>query len=648
MSGGIIKSFYELDFRTTAIIGLGMGDTEVDIVKMFDGEEILRGNPTGGKEFSIIGSIIGCNVYELQKKRNLLTEFFNTLNSRSGGVTLAYQPVNAIGIPIGKKLWMNAAYLGGLSGKFDNLYQENIELRFRLLNGKVWEEFGNTKVLNLASAPDPDTLIYSQDPRTGQWSDYAVGSNDTIGGDVLTVLVLDTGYIIAGGSFTAIGGVSANQIAIWNPYTRVWSELGGGLDGTVHALAKGRGQYSGYVIVGGDFSQSGDLTALDNIAAFNLSTETWEEIGGGVNDIVTGVEVHPHGQIFIWGAFTQDGSANPLEKVTYYDARVGGDNTWHNLGLTITGEIRRVLVAPDLNIYFCGTFTEISGNLDANAVAYFDLLQEGFVVGLDTLDKGLNAEVTDIVIGSDGYLYAVGAFNFDGNGVAMKKFARYNGAVWEEVGRGEVDVTMYKIVADKRGNFYITMGEYRDNFDPGIFASTLLYGWNGSTWFPPDIRYYHGITTPAGRTVVTPDGRFFLPAKKFGGGDSGTAHLSGYTSVVYEGTASSPVKLQLIGPCVVHRISNWTTNKHIFFRAFELQDGEEFTLDLSGFSPRAFSTLRPDMMSLVLSGASNLSDFHLVPGENHITLLTSGEYGETTNAILSWHNHYWSIDEALQ
>lgn len=648
MSGGYVRSFYDLDFRTTAIMGLGMGDSEPDLVMLADGEEVLRGNQTLGKEFSIIGHIFGNNTYELQRKRQTLLDFLNRLNTANGGVTLLYQAVNGYGAPLGERLLIECAFIGGLSGKMDNHYQEILELRFRLMTGKVVEEFGNVADLDLAQEPDPETGFYAQDPRTGEWETHAFEDNATIGGSVEAILVLDNGDVVVGGSFTAIGGVSAPRIARWSARTGTWGPINVGLAGPVTSLAKGRGIYANHIIIGGQFVENFDEDqTLRRLITYNLTSGVFAEVGSGLNTgTVNTITVHPSGRIFVAGTFTGDNSANTLYGVAFFDARLDGDGAYHNI-LTepADGPITKMVVAPDNNLYIGGQFTELNNDINFNAVAYLDLSLVAFpLLAYDNLNKGLNAGVLDMVLGADGYLYAIGTFSADSaTGAQVRKFGRWTGNVWEEVGGNYVDGPLWRITGDKRGNLYVTTEPWSDGGDSDAFSETNVYGWNGSSWFPPDIRLHGTVTPGLEAMLVTADGRFFTSAQP-----ASTVNLSSHTVVTNLGSADAPVRLQIIGPCVVHRFSNWTMGKHVYFRGFGLEEGEEFVLDLTTSSPRAYSTTRGDMLSTIIAGASNLTDFRLLPGENHITLLTSGEYDEdTSKAVLSWNNHHWSIDAGL-
>lgn len=646
MSGGYIRSFWDLDFRTTAIMGLGMGDSEPDFIILADGEQILRNNIAGGKEFSIVGSILGCSVYDLQAKRQTLINFLNRLNSTSGGVTLLYQAVNGRGVPLGKRFRLQCAFMSGLGMSFDNNYQENLELRFKLLTGKVEDEFGEVANLELGYEPDPETLFYSQNLQTGEWNIFGVDDNATIGGTIDTVLLTDAGYVYVGGSFTSIGGLALHHIARFNPFTRHWEGVGGGLDGRVTALGQGRGMWEGKIIVGGDFLNAEDefATEVRRLALYNPATNTWAELDDGLGDVVLQMAVHPSGRVYMVGPFDVNYDLDARFNFVWYDGRIGGDGQGHQVFTDTTEGISRVIIGPDQKVYVAGSFDELGGDTDFNAVASFDPdLEATPLLALSNMNKGLNGAVNDIVFGQDGALYAVGLFTADvASGATVRKFARWTGSVWEEVGGGQITSTLWRIVSDKRGNFYITMDPYDDKGNVDAFSQTYMYGFNGSSWFPVDMRYYVTLDNPTDAMLVSPDGRWFTSVRA-----DNLTFLSGHTVVNNRGTADAQVKLQVIGPCVLHRLSNWTQGKHVYLKGLQIDEGEEFTLDLTGNTPLAYSNFQSDYLNMILAGSSNLNDFRLLPGNNHITLLTSDEYGETTEATLAWNTAYTSIDSAL-
>ncbi|HEU4420358.1 MAG TPA: hypothetical protein VFT55_15580, partial [Planctomycetota bacterium] len=73
---------------------------------------------------------------------------------------------------------------------------------------------------------------------------------------VTALTVLPNGDLVAGGEFTAAGGVSATRIARWNGTT--WSALGSGMNSSVDALTT---LSNGDLIAGGQFTVAGGVAS---------------------------------------------------------------------------------------------------------------------------------------------------------------------------------------------------------------------------------------------------------------------------------------------------------------------------------------------------------------------------------------------------
>lgn len=639
-SHGKIVSFFDLGFLTTAVVGLGMFDPEVDITTLTDGEEILKGTFIPGKDFSIVGRLYGTDYSILARKRQDLIDLLNILNSDSGLITLAYQHVDKAGRPYGKRLWMQCAFLGGLAGNFNNLYQDTLELRFRLLNSRLYEEFGDVDVLSHSGVGAATTYIYSRDSNTGEWEDYLVGSNATTGGQVSCAIVMDDGTIVVGGSFTAIGGVTARRIAVWNPVSQTWAELGPGLNGNVFGLALGRGDYTGNLIIVGSFTANGaGAGTFRRIIRWDGAIFT--EINTGMNDTILDVDVAPNGWIYIVGLFTATGGGSTMRTFAAYDASPGGTDLWYNLivtSLTGTNTWSVKTSRDNTKVFIGGDFTAINGNALLRCVAQWNVAAGGTGT-FSAMETGLSAQVIDLEFGPDNALYATGFFSQDGAFTRLvRRFAKWNGVTWEEVGRGEINVPLYFQAWDKRGNAYIS-GEQTNPFG----TNTILFQWNGSNWLPSDFIALNAAIASTGRLFVSNSGRLFVPLPAT---PSGIA-FAGHTSVSYEGSADGKVKFSVTGSGVLHRISNWTTNKHIYFRSLTLLDNEVFVLDLTGSAPRAWTQYQPDVIDYVIIGSSDLDDFRLVPGTNHIDVFISGTTTANTKVLISWQNYHWSIDAAV-
>ncbi|HEU4419548.1 MAG TPA: hypothetical protein VFT55_11460, partial [Planctomycetota bacterium] len=121
--------------------------------------------------------------------------------------------------------------------------------------------------------------------------------------------VLPNGDLVAGGYFTAAGGVSANNIARWNGTS--WSALGSGLSGgafgsPVRALAV---LPNGDLVAGGEFTTAGGVGA-NYVARWNGTI--WSAVGSGMNGYAYALTTLRNGDVVAGGGFTVvNGAASP-------------------------------------------------------------------------------------------------------------------------------------------------------------------------------------------------------------------------------------------------------------------------------------------------------------------------------------------------
>lgn len=134
--------------------------------------------------------------------------------------------------------------------------------------------------------------IAAMDPATGHWSPLGSG----IDGTVYSLAALPNGDLVAGGIFTAAGGVTASNIARWNG--NAWSPLGSGTNSSVLALTT---LPNGDLIAGGAFTTAGTASA-SRIARWNGLA--WSPLGGGMNDAVMALTTLPNGDLVAGGSFT--------------------------------------------------------------------------------------------------------------------------------------------------------------------------------------------------------------------------------------------------------------------------------------------------------------------------------------------------------
>jgi hypothetical protein len=302
-------------------------------------------------------------------------------------------------------------------------------------------------------------------PCTPEWSTLGSGMNDW----VLSLAVLPSGDLVAGGYFTAAGSVEANRIARWNGWT--WSALGSGMNGlNVAALAT---VTDGDLVAGGSFSTAGGEPA-NNIARWNGSA--WAPLDSGVNGSVRSLAVLPSGDLVAGGYFTSAGgvTANHIARWTGLswlplksgvglpgssvvrsmavlssgDLAAGGQFimagstsagqhrpvVWVELasfGAGLSAGVYSLAVMPGDELVAGGSFSYIYGGTPVTFIAWWNESTGKWM----PLGSGMNSTVYALAVLPTGDLVAGGGFDFAG-GVSASRIARWNGATWSALGSG--------------------------------------------------------------------------------------------------------------------------------------------------------------------------------------------------------------------
>src|SRR5262249_32606735 len=117
---------------------------------------------------------------------------------------------------------------------------------------------------------------------------------------------------IAGGLFTAAGGISANHIAKWDGAN--WAPLGSGIGAPIQSYSPivSMTVFNGELVVGGWFNSAGGASA-NYIAKWD--GVSWSPLSSGMNLIVDALTVF-NGELIAGGNFTTAGGvgANRIAK----------------------------------------------------------------------------------------------------------------------------------------------------------------------------------------------------------------------------------------------------------------------------------------------------------------------------------------------
>lgn len=245
------------------------------------------------------------------------------------------------------------------------------------------------------------------------WSPLGNGLNG-----VPRALAVYQGDLIAGGAFTAAGDGPANHVARWDGAR--WSPLGEGFNMQVHALAV----YQDELYAGGWFT----LNGTQSIARWDGSA--WVPVGSGVSiqdcpgycgTSVDALAVY-RGQLVAGGYFTMAGGLT-----TRYLARWDGSR-WHAVGGGANNDVNALAVYND-QLIAGGSFTRVAfGSRVANRIAAWN------GSAWSTLGDGMGGRVTGLTV-HDGRLFAGGWFT-QAQGSPADYIAAWNGTDWAAMGSG--------------------------------------------------------------------------------------------------------------------------------------------------------------------------------------------------------------------
>jgi hypothetical protein len=124
--------------------------------------------------------------------------------------------------------------------------------------------------------------------------------------------------IIAGGSFTAAGGATANHLAYYNSTAGTWGTLGTGFNGDINAMAlwdpDGTGPLAARLVAGGNFTTASGI-GISHLAYWD--SVQWQPFeGGAIDGTVNTLFVWPdpadptHPRLVVGGSFAHAGGTN--------------------------------------------------------------------------------------------------------------------------------------------------------------------------------------------------------------------------------------------------------------------------------------------------------------------------------------------------
>lgn len=291
---------------------------------------------------------------------------------------------------------------------------------------------------------------------TAKWTAMSTGMDNV----VCSITALPSGDLVAGGFFSKAGGVDANHVAMWSNSTEQWSPMGTGMDNMVLELVT-LPTLTGDVVAGGSFTKAGGVTA-SRIARWNNATGTWSPMGTGMDNVVYAIAAlgAPSGDVVAGGAFNKAGGVS-AKSVARWSSAAGA---WNPMGSGMSQQVYAVvaLPAPVGDVVAGGAFAT-AGGVYANSIARWnDAKGEWSAMG-EGMSGGTGgySYVFALALLPNGDLIAGGDFVAAG-GVVVKNIARwdYVTGVWDSMGSGMNRSVLDVAVFPSGGGDIIAGGEF--------------------------------------------------------------------------------------------------------------------------------------------------------------------------------------------
>ncbi len=188
------------------------------------------------------------------------------------------------------------------------------------------------------------------------------GPNSTVG----YALEAHDNTVFVGGDITSAGDIDVNNIAAWDNSTETWANVGSGLDGLVSALVYNEDEDVLYA--GGDFDSTSADLRVNNIAMWNAST--WSEMNGGFPEPIHSLSLS---ETWLWA-----GGGSGAAVLSRWDG-----SAWEDMDSGFDGYISAALAPDDDALVVSGPFSS-AGGVPAQRLA---MNREGEWSELGTLDE---------------------------------------------------------------------------------------------------------------------------------------------------------------------------------------------------------------------------------------------------------------------
>ena len=272
-------------------------------------------------------------------------------------------------------------------------------------------------------------------------SHFALGANDS----TFAAVFAPNGDLYVGGDFTTVAGLPANHVAHWTAATNHWSALGSGAANGVNNRVDALAIAGNVLYIGGGFNQAGGGSA-NAIAGWNINTQTWSTLNGGMLHAVTGPSVYAlavsGSEVYAGGSFDSAGGV-AAQNIAHWNGAA-----WSALGggAGTTNDLVEALAVSGSDVYAGGSFISPGAH-----IARYD------GAAWSQLGSGVDGEVLALAL-NGGLLYAGGSFitATDGSPHTVNRIAQWNiaGTSWSALDTG-LPMVLVPLIADQFYNAHI-------------------------------------------------------------------------------------------------------------------------------------------------------------------------------------------------
>ena len=560
----------------------------------------------------LVSTVTGTSFANLHSKRNLLLDYISP--ERGGKLEPFILRYTGRGTTDDTDVELKCYYAGGLGGELKGVPNERMALRFIAYDPHWYDRFDTVTTLSPTNVND-NGLIRNPDG----WVNPGFGSGD----DINDIAVGPDGTVYFGGALAPTGAIAG--ITKWDGSSL--SDVGGVIAGSgaeVWGVATTR---EGDVIVTGDFLTAGGVAAT-NAALYDVSAATWSALSSGLaGGVGKSVAVNEDNLAMFVGAFTSAGGTAATFMATYDLVAA----TWAALS-TGAGTALEVVELDnnDQDFLLGGNFTTIAGQ-SINRVAKYTPSTATF----SNMGTGASGVVRAIDVNRQGDIYIGGDFATF-NGVTVNKVVKWNGTAASAMGSGVSGGDVYDLFWENgQGELWIvgdfTTATTRTGRKCQILSGETQLGivkWSGNEYAYPDARCTDG------RAIEGRDGKMYI------GADASSVHNNGAVTVTNTSNAISYPKFVIDNAGIYRYITNFTTGASISTQEKNVANANltygrvEYNFDPTnrGVTSETHGDITKDIQS-----GSDMSLFHLVPGENKISPQQDTSY-------IVYRNRYRSMD----